>query len=52
MLGGQIDGMSDDVLDEIDEQDNKDQEKETLLTINNTNARSLCPKNPLFHRLF
>ena len=43
-LGGQIDGVDDSVLDEIEdfERENKDEVKP--LTILNTNARSLCPK--------
>ena len=46
-MGGQLDGMDDSVLDEIEESENAetvDKELGTKITILNTNARSLCPK--------
>ena len=43
-IGGQLDGMDDSVLDEIVDSDNADPNKETMISIVNTNARSLCPK--------
>ena len=43
-MGGQINGMDDSVLDEIEESERVDEELGTQITILNTNARSLCPK--------
>ena len=43
-MGGQLDGMDDSVLDEIDESVKVEQELGTDITILNTNAQSLCPK--------
>ena len=43
-MGGQIDGMDDSVLDDIERSETVEQEIGTKITILNTNARSLCPK--------
>ena len=42
-MGGQIDGMDDSVLDELERSETVEQELGTKITILNTNARSLCP---------
>ena len=44
LIGGQIDGVDDSVLDLIEESENENKETVRPLTILNTNARSLCPK--------
>lgn len=48
-MGGQLDGMDDSVLDEIEESEESERVEQgrdlgTQITILNTNARSLCPK--------
>lgn len=42
-MGGQLDGMDDSVLDELEEPETVE-ELGTKITVLNTNARSLCPK--------
>ena len=49
-MGGQIDGLDDSVLDEIEQSERSETDNKSLsntpppVTIINTNARSLCPK--------
>ena len=43
-LGGQLDGVDDDILDMIENDESVEENKDCIVTIINTNARSLCPK--------
>ena len=43
-MGGQLDGMDDSVLDEIETSEREEKDLGTKITVLNTNARSLCPK--------
>ena len=43
-MGGQLDGMDDSVLDDLEESGTNNKDLGTNITVLNTNARSLCPK--------
>ena len=51
-MGGQLDGIDDDILDIIDQEEEDNKVTMTPFTFTNTNARSLCPKIESFITCF